>query len=191
LAATIQRNFELPDMSLTAVIHAGKRFVIGSEEWLPGNRVLIPWGVLCGNHSFYNSGIVPFVDKVLYIIRHPIPTMMSYWRFMDPLCLNNHDMYLSEQRIEFWRRHVMGFIQNCKWVRYEDLISEKHDEILDKIGKWFNLKPNREFTRVKEIVGWTSDKKPIQPKQPNEILMKRFSKVFPDGILGYGVDNAY
>lgn len=192
LAATLWKNFQLPDMLVVAPIHQGKRFVLGEEEWSVGERARIPWGGLWGSHNFYNSNWVKSKGKILYIVRHPARTLMSYWRFLDPECHNDPDLYLGEYRVRFWYRHARGYTKNCHWIRYEDLVGEEHDVVLDRVREWFGLKKKeRRYHRVKERVGWYSADVPTQLKQPEQGLIETCANVLPDGFLGYDIRNPW
>jgi len=187
LAATIYKNFELPDMSIHATIRSGMKFIFGDQEW--EQRATIPWGKLCSNHNFYNPAWYKEPQNIIYIVRHPIPTLTSLWRIMDPELKNDPDLYLGSDRIEYWQRHVKGFTQNCFWIRYEDLIDEKHDEILETISDKFNLTPKlSEFERVEESVGWYSIKEPVQDRIPPITFINRFSGLSTEELFGYDID---
>ena len=190
LAATIFQNFKLPDMSLVTPIHAGKRFVRGEEESEVGSRATIPWGGLWGSHNFYNPKWAKNPDKILYIVRHPVRTMVSYWRFVDPLQKDVPERYLSEGRAKFWYRHAKGYTQNCHWVRYEDLVGDSHDNVLSDIAEWFGLEKKQDgYSRVEERVGWYSDSTPTQSKETVQMAKDSLGKVLPDGFLGYDIEH--
>ncbi len=189
LAATVEKNFRLPSMSLTTVIHAGKRFVDGERESTVATRAQIPWGGLWASHNFFNPTWIDDVSRILYIVRHPVRTLVSYWRFMDPQCLREEE-YLSEARVRFWKKHVTGYTRNCYWIKYENLISSSHDHVLENIAHWFDLDPkNAQFERVKRRVGWYSDKTPLQSKEPPPQLIENCPNVLGTKFLGYNIEN--
>jgi len=188
LAASIWKNFVLPDCSLTAGVHAGKRFVYGGKEWKVGGRAKIPWGGLWRSHGFYNPPWFEHPERVLYIVRDPVDTLMSYWRLMDPLCEKDPDIYLGVARVKFWIRHARGYTKHCNWVKYEDLVGDKHDEVLDQIGEWFQLeKKGSRYTRMVERFGWYSGEDPVQSREPTEEMLDVFRKTIPKGFLGYEI----
>lgn len=185
LAATIQRNFELPDMTIKAVIHQGKKFIIGDQEWKPGERAAIPWGALWRTHNFFNPSWVTDPEKILYIVRNPVNTLMSYQRLMDPLCEKAPETFIGQPGVRFWFKHAKGYTKHCHWVRYEDLVGERHDEVLGQIAAWFGLQPKyAKFVRVEEHVGWYSAETPRQTLS-SEGLVEACKAVVPEGFLGY------
>jgi len=187
LAATIWENFILPDVSVSTTIHRGKKFIIRDKEWIPGDRVTIPWGGLWRSHNFFQPSNA--THKTLYIVRNPINVLISYWRLMDPLCRKDPEIYLGEERIAFWVRHATGYTNNCHWIKYEDLVGLKHDQVLEQIRRWFNLeKRHPEYKRVKYYLGWYPDKTPIQPKAPSSKLRQRLKENIPDNFLGYNIE---
>ena len=189
LAGSIYEYFELSDPASFSSIREGKKFVIGDKEWVYGDRLHIPWGKILTNHNFYNPQWIRDPKKVLYIVRHPIQSMISYWRIMDPKCEGDFEAYFGHGRMKFWKRHVTGYVENCHWVRYEDLVSKKFDETMDKIQHWFGLTPKEStWSRLKYHVGWYSVDEPIQDKLPTPEITERFKQFFPDGYLGYDMD---
>jgi len=183
LAATIWKNFELPDMSLRVKMPPPYKFIYGDKEWGPGTRAEIPW-----HRLWYTHNLLARDRRVLYIVRHPVDTLMSYWRLMDPLCRWDNGKYIGRQGVESWLRHAKWYTTGCCWVRYEDLISDKHDEILSRIADWFELTPKHDsYKRVKERVGWLPAKPPTQPKEPPESLLRAVKEIVPSGFLGYDV----
>jgi len=189
LAASIYQNFEFSDLVSSPTIRPGMKFVIGDKTWMPGQKLKILWGKFLTNHNFYNPTWSKNPEKILYIVRHPIQSMISYWRITDPQCQNDPEEHIGEGRMRFWQKHVDGYTQNCHWVRYEDLVGEQYDKTLDKIQHWFNLTPkNDTWGRVKDRVGWYSIEEPIQDKQPTPKITKKFKEFFPKGYLGYDMD---
>jgi len=182
LAATIWKNFELPDLSASAIMPSGYKFIRGDEEWGPGSRVIIPWHRLWYTHNLWARD----PKRTLYIVRHPVDTLMSFWRLLDPLCKRDPDVFVGKQGVTNWLSHIKWYTFDCHWVRYEDLIGDKHDEVLDQIADWYKLTPkNNSYERVKERVGWVSYKTPIQPKEPPEELFRAIEEILPDTLLGY------
>jgi len=189
LAASIWKNFELPDLTVRAVVHSGKKFVMGSKMWTTGDRVDIPWGGLWRSHNFFNPPWFKDPKRVLYIIRNPVDTLVSFWRFLDPLCKDDLEVHFGKGRVAFWLKHVRGYTDNCRWVRYEDLVGDKHDEVLDQIAEWFDLTARVDtYQRVVGRVGWYSSESPVKSKRPTKTILRMIEKNFPDEFLGYSVD---
>jgi len=184
LGATIWKNFELPDVSSSVRMPSGYKFVRGDEVWGPGSRAIIPWHHLWHTHNLWARD----PKRTLYIVRHPIDTLMSFWRLLDPLCKRDSDLFVGKQGVANWLRHVEWYTRGCHWVRYEDLISDKHDQVLDQIASWYSLtKADSYYKRVQERVGWASYETPIQPKEPPEKLLRAIDEILPDTLLGYSL----
>lgn len=192
LCATLEKNFSLGDASLSVSIPAGKKFILGGKVYNPGERVSIPWGKLWGTHNFFNiRWHGENKDKILYIVRHPVDTIMSYWRFVGPGSEKDISFYISEERVRFWYRHVTGYIKNCLWIHFEDIVGPRHDYFLDKIREHFNLeKKHKNYHRVQDTIGWYSDSKQ-EYGEISEELISDCNIVLPENFLGYNFLKPY
>ncbi len=186
LCATILKNFKLSNINLVSYIHTGRKFVVGDEEWKVGSRVEIPWGGLWRTHNYFNPKWFKYPEKVLYIVRNPIDTLLSHWRFIDPLRKKDHKIYLGENSVKTWYKHAKGYTNNCYWIKYEDLVGDAHDGILDDIKSNFNLESKFSYyQRVSEKVGWYSADDPLELDEPVEEIIRICRKVIPSNFLGY------
>lgn len=187
LLATLWKNFELPDVSHIAPMHAGKKFVIGSLEWMPGSRARVPWGNLWATHNFYSPNNVKDPNTILYIVRNPINTLKSYRRFLDPLCKEPDEKYFGRERIAYWYRHAKGYTNNCRWIRYEDLAGSLHDRILDQIAEWYDLDfKYNQYMRVEDKVGYYPSINPVYKDLPDGAI-ELFREIIPPDFLGYKI----
>jgi hypothetical protein len=188
LAATLNLNFDLGDLELSAIIRAGYRFQNGDLKWGPGQRAIVPWGQLWSSHNFFNPKWRSR-DRTLYIVRNPVDTLMSYWRFVDPEMKDPAEKYVGPARVRFWLRHARGYSNGgCYVVRYEDLLGPEHDRVLDGIGERFGLKRRRSgYERFTRRIGWYSAAKPRQPKRVPAWLLENIRAGVPDGFMGYHV----
>lgn len=178
LMATLWQNFKFPDTTLPMKLNRGFKFALDNGVMNAKVDIDIPWGRLWGSHSVYKPRSKNTPSKILYIVRHPIPTLISLWRMMDPSS-RKQDLYLNERKIEYWKAHILSYTENCHWIRYEDLVNEKHDDTLETITGWFNLtKKEPKFSRLKERVGWYSFDKPKVGKEPTPEIIELFLKVF-------------
>lgn len=194
LAATLHENFVLPDASITTAVHQGKSFTMDETIWKPGSRITIPWGGLWRSHNFYNPPWFIEPEKILYIVRHPVRTLMSYWKFLDPLGLKSVDTFLGENNVKFWYRHAKGYTKSCYYIRYEDLAGDKHKDVLDGIADHYGLEKKRQrYKRVNGGVGWYSGEKPLKREKLESKTIDNFKKILPEGFLGYdiGYDEEY
>lgn len=189
LAATLWENFDLPDTSLNAIVHAGKSFVYKKQRHPVGSRIVIPWGKLWGSHNFFNPRWFPNPEKILYIVRHPMHTLMSYWRFMDPLAEKDVRLYLGEDRVRFWYRHAKGYTSSCYYVNYEDIVGPDHKKTLDGIAEAFGLRAKRKrYKKVTEKIGWYPAHEPVEREKLSLEIIDGFRKNIPEGFLGYSFD---
>lgn len=188
LAALLYENFEFEDVSIEAVVHAEKSFTRDGITYGVGNRVVIPWGKLWGTHNTYNPPWIDDPTKILYIVRHPVRTLMSYWKMMDPMA-EEKEKFLGEDRIKFWYRHAKGYTQNgCYYVKYEDLV-KKRRTVLNEIGEHYCIKKKRfNYRGIKNRVGWSSDQSPVPREKLDKDTIERFKDIIPEGFLGYDID---
>lgn len=90
------------------------------------------------SHAGFNSRYV----FVIYLVRHPLSVMKSYYRFLKDLNANPHESFDSFCRsrkygIRAWNAHVESWLggrnvgQRLHLCRYEDLINDAHSEIME------------------------------------------------------------
>ena len=109
LMATLWENFHFRDVESEVVkIDAGKRFVIDGHTYSAGSKVPMPWRALFGSHDVRRKGAPPRPPDVLYIVRHPIPVLMSQWRVYDPM---------GHRPDAFLRERSAGTKQNTKLMK--------------------------------------------------------------------------
>ncbi len=187
LMASLYQNYVLPDVSFTIMLRGFERYVSDTTEYTPGQRAVIPWRKLHGSHNFYNPRWTKNPKRILYIVRHPVCVLMSFWRFYDPSG-EEIDRFISEERMHFWAKHAKGYTDNCFWIRYEDLI-KNYEETLTKVASQFNLELKQDkITKVVKHVGFFPTEEPVQSKKPTPEIIERFKAFFPDGVLGYDMD---
>jgi hypothetical protein len=115
----------IPDVQTT-------RYIGNSTLSFPGYRVM-------KSHSDFNSNYL----KVIYVVRDPRDTLVSYFHFLTSL--GQFDGTLSELvrspefGISAWVRHTQGWLNSpaslsIEFLRYEDLLS-KPDQVLQRVYK--------------------------------------------------------
>lgn len=188
IMATIYHNFEVGDQS--------KECVVYGWEWAPDGekKVVVPWAGLFGTHKPFSKNKYDG-NKILYGVRHPLDTLVSWWRM--PICpakkvdVRKLEDWIVKDRILEWVRHVEGYVLEgqCYWIRFEDLLEEgaAYVALLNGVQRNFRLVPKVEkWVHVEEQVSWLPNKpKPatIHPK-----LIARINKNVPDDLmqlLGY------
>jgi hypothetical protein len=126
-------------------------------------------------------------DDVLYIVRHPIRVLMSYWRFYDQMG-EKVDLILGDHRKEFWRKHVSGYVNNRTWIRHEDFRDDQIG-IMEKIEEKYGLVRKRKTLRkMTKRVGYYPAKEPLYPKAPGPEIIENFRQFFDGEFLGYDMD---
>lgn len=184
--ASLWLNFRLPDVSVTTIMPPGRRFV-GVDQIIrhPGERAWIPWGRLWASHEMFGYGRDP--RRTLYVVRNPVATLMSNWRFLDPRMRHDPEAFVGRPGVSAWFRHASGYRRaGCEIVRYEDLVGPAFFGEMERLGERFGLEPrNEQFERVRTRVGWFPDDEPRQPKEPPAMLIDAVAEIVPAGFLGY------
>ena len=186
--ATLWHNFELPDVSVQAVIPKGQSFVdVDGKRFNPGDSVDIPWGGLWRTHGMWNAaGFDP--KKTVYIVRHPFDTLRSYWQFTNPLNAPPLTPEMADKLVKHWYQQSLGYAESgCLVVKYEDLIGVEHDLVLMDLEDKCELKRKREpLERFETKVGWYSDEEALPlDDDSKQILKAAIEKIVPKGFLGY------
>jgi len=179
LLAILYKNFEFnQDISLV-LSPRGMKWVDGRTK-----QVLVPWGKLHGTHKKFGVSKTDPKKRLIYLIRHPVDVMSSFWRFA------NNDLsteeYIKKSRIQFWYDSVKSYEGHAIFVRYEDLINDKQFvPELEKIRAAYKLKPKSGYPiKINEMVGWI----PLNPKSTTynrEYVTDLVKKVVPQGFFGY------
>jgi tetratricopeptide (TPR) repeat protein len=186
--ATLWHNFELPDVSVSAVIPNGRSFVdVEGTVFKPGDTVDIPWGGLWRTHGMWNGKAFD-PKRTIYIVRSPFDTLMSYWRFTNPLNEPPLTHEMADKLVEHWYQQTLGYADSgCIVVKYEDLVGDEHDLVLMDVEQRCGLKRKREsLERFEKMVGWYSDVKAHQlSEETQQILRDSILKIVPAGFLGY------
>lgn len=187
--ATLWLNFDLGDVSFRAPISKPWSFVgLDGRRIMPGEVAVIPWGKLWLAHGPWNAGYDP--SRVIYAVRDPVSTLMSFWRLYDPEMMDFPAKWIGEERVKHWYRQTLGYVRSgCTVVRYEDLVGERHDIVVATIGDRHGLTLKQDgIKRFEKRIGWYSEKTPQQPKEPPQMLLNAVKKIVPRGFLGYGQD---
>lgn len=157
--ALIWNNLVIPNSCSNAIVHSGKMFSTGGVTCGPGGRVVVPWGRLWKSHSKFNLAWVESgeVDRIVYIVRHPVRCITSYVRFVRP-----HEQAVDERFVELvsknWTTHVTSYIGKCHITRYEDLIGPEAEREINKIAERLSLeRQDVRFRTVDNPVGWFAD----------------------------------
>jgi len=188
ISATIWLNFAFSDVSVLMRIRGNKCFLEydgGLKK--PGDVVSVPWGQLWCSHKPFKPEFDP--GRVLYIVRDPIATLMSGWRMDDPNQTEDPRSMIGPECIEMWLAHVRSYVdRGCMVVRYEDMIGDEHDSILESIGIRFGLVPKSDgFVRLSARVGWYPYPSFMQPSEPPSLLLDAVASGVPRGFLGYNL----
>lgn len=121
----------VPDINQT-------RFLAPDPLPFPGFRVI-------KSHASYN----PFYQKVIYLVRHPLEVMVSYYNFQIQLGAYGGDFGQFIQDRTFglpaWQDHVRSWFSSPAnlsfvYVRYEDLLEDTPGQ-LERIYQQLGLRP--------------------------------------------------
>ena len=171
LLASIWKNFRLPDTSREVYVKTPSKRVFlvegkpvpytYSKKYDSKNVVVSPWAAMFGTHRPVER--LPFIcalrgvtlDKVLYIVRHPVDTLVSFWKRKDPRNEFGWEARINEESVSYWYEHASGYIGHCgDWVKYESLV-EAPQLVLLGIEYRFGLKRKKDsFALVDGRVGW-------------------------------------
>lgn len=186
--ATLWHNFELPDLTVTAKMPDGRMFRdYDGTVVRPGEVARIRWGGLWLAHDAMDRSKKP--ERVVYVVRNPVDTLMSFWRFCDPLMLTAPSRFIGYESVKHWHHQLLSYIMaGCMIIRYEDLVGTQHDYVLHLLESRFGLKCKRErFERLMRKVGWYSSIEPLQSPDPPKLLLNAVAEQIPKGFLGYNI----
>ena len=196
LLASIWKNFKLPDTSRRVYVKTPSKRVFLVEgqpqQYVDGNYVVSPWAAMFGTHRPIER--LPFVyslrgvsrDKVLYIVRNPVDTLVSLWKRKDPEDKAGWRERINEETILAWYNHACGYVGKCGgWVAYETLV-RCPDLVLRAVERLFSLERKSEsFQPVLGRVGWVKQPEPVDREDPGEEMLSLFREIIPYGFLGY------
>jgi hypothetical protein len=119
-------------------------FDIQESRQVPPNPLALPRGRFIHSHSEYN----PTYHKVIYLIRDPRDTLVSYYDMTTKLdwFRGTMDEFLDSELwgIPAWIRHIEGWVRKhgpisrVYFIRYEDL-KNNPVEVLTRIYRLFGL----------------------------------------------------
>ena len=188
LMATLWYNFELPDLTVTTTMVAGKLFKDYDGLTIQSGEVArIRWGGLWLSHGSINASMD--LGKTVYVVRDPVPTLMSFWKFSDPLMKAAPSRFIGHEAVANWYKQALGYLlAGCLVIRYEDFVGAKHDDVLSLLESQFGLKRRwKRFERFRRKIGWYSAIQPQQADEPPELLLNAIDEYIPNGFLGYNI----
>lgn len=186
LMATLWLNFDMGDVSIIAPIHAGKKFKrLDGHIAVPGERLNIPWGGLWLTHGGFKCSYDP--GRTIFVVRNPVDTLMSLWRFNDPMMERSPENSIGRRAVIHWYKLARGYlVSGCTVIRYEDLVGDARADTLAMIEIQHGLvRKHADFIRLDAHVGWYSFLSPQQPAKPPTSLIDAVSEIVPTGFLGY------
>lgn len=180
--ATLLRNFRLEGPGAEIDVQGQRWFTDGRD------RATVPWGHLFGSHRLFgNCCIEP--KRILYVVRDPRDTLDSLWRFVAESTGESFISWCKPSRITAWVVHVASYLAGeVMMVRYEDLVGDRHDEMLEQIWTRFDLRKRNGFgwERIGPKVGWSPGPgRSGYWRDWPEDLRERFAACVPPRFLGY------
>lgn len=149
---------------------------------------------LFGDHEHFAKSTARYnTKKSIYIYRNPKDTLYSLYNVSKQglpwgeKISNNLQFkeWLTAEKINNWKNHVLNFQKNVYYIKYEDLIND-HEKALKRIEKQFNIKkiiPHSYFPS--KLIGWLPLKGGAYDFDDN--ISKKFKDVLNENFLNYNI----
>ena len=182
LMALLSVNFDFGcDLSGYGNTYSGNKWIESGKE-----ETIIPWGKLCGQHDYHQKIQKGILDERIYIYRHPLDVMRSYWEFQGKLESLNE--FCCASRIVNWKFHVEGFINGGVYlVRYDELCANPNMQ-MDNIRNHWNLKTiDGNFHPITKRVGWKEKALMSDDEGYDDDTLNRFRNILGSEYKGFRI----